>query len=134
MKMRWGYLLQSLRRLLGARGVAVTIASLIYFTLGLRGSFFDFLSISDGDPALNVVNLGLNLLQIVAGFWLWRSLLIGGWLAIFLSFVRVFFAPFEVLPLIVFGYFSIGMTVLALIVATGLLPLAFVMKGWKKLK
>ncbi len=134
MKMRLGYLPQKLRRLLGARGLAVTTASLIFFALGLRGSYFDLLSISRGDPVLNVVNLGLNLLQIVAGFWLWRSLLIGGWLAIFLSFVRVFFAPFQVLPLIVFGYFSVGMTVLALIVATGLLPLAFVMKGWRKLK
>src|SRR3989442_9081468 len=122
MKMRWGYLLQSLRRLLGARGVAVTIASLIYFTLGLRGSFFDFLSISDGDPALNVVNLGLNLLQIVPGFWLWWSLLIGASLAIFLSFVRFLFAPFQVLPLIVFGYFSISISLLSLLVATGLLP------------
>ena len=38
------------------------------------------------------------------------------------------------LTLIVFGYLSLGMTDLALILATGLLPLAFIVKGWSELK
>jgi hypothetical protein len=129
-----GYLSQSLARLLGPRGVALTMASPIFFGLGIVGTVDNLLSITQGPLDINLEDLGFSILHVITGLLLWRTMQAGGWLGFIISTIRIFNSPYAVFPLFFTGSFASAMTVWVLIIFSNLLLFYLVEWGWRRLK